>query len=96
MRMLISSRELLGCNVSQCSLFFSLAWDPTVAAFREETGLSGAVLRLTAVMKVVCLKSSMPTSEFMLSDTSILQGFEDGCFPALVLIISAHMIYKQL
>ena len=31
----------------------------------------------------------------MLSDMTILQGFENSYFPALVLIVSAHMIYMQ-
>lgn len=93
--MLVSTRELLGCNVSQCRLFSSLDWHPTLAAFREETRNFLGCLRLTAVMKVVGLKCPVPTGEFMLSDMSILQGFEDSCFPALVLIISAHMIYRH-
>lgn len=55
MRMLVSTRELLGCNVSQCRLFSSLDWRPTLAAFWEETRNFLGCLRLTAVMKVVGL-----------------------------------------
>lgn len=90
MRVLVSARELLGCSFSQCSLLSSLYWSPTLTAFKEETRIfSRAVLGLTAVMEIVCLKCPVLRGEFMLSDTSILQSFEDSYIPALVLTISA-------